>query len=133
MTRRKCVYQLRREGTFQANLDPQNQCGTVGQSLFHFVCMVECQKLDEQGFVCDQLKVADLMSKWAEGVWTASCEALAGGGIIEVYKLVGSRALLIQMTVTPQDKAGVTLRWEKGMPLPDAYPRYVGCRPKWRD
>lgn len=122
----KPLYTIRRNGNFLISLDPKGQCGgptLSGLNRFNYSCEVQAEKLDDQGFVVDNHKINDCFDKWIDGFWSASCEALAGGALVMIHKLMQGRADYISLTVSPGEHAGVTVEWEQGDELPKHLPK----------
>jgi len=115
---------IRRQGQFVVpNLTFTNQCGREGQREFNFSCRITVNRLDDQGFVCDNFKVVPaLQDKFGTGRWLASCEQLAGAGVWLMRELCGGRATRIEFEVSPIAEAGVTVEWNKGDAMPDFFP-----------
>ena len=118
---------IKRSGQFDVpGIIAENQCGRLGQTRFNFRCEITVDRLDDNGFVCDNFRIPlELQSKFAVGKWQASCEQLAGGGIYLIHKLCQSRALRIVFEVSPINEASVAVEWSRGDEMPEFWPKKI--------
>ena len=114
-----------RKGKFSVpGLVDKNKCGTLGQTEFNYSVEITVDALDAKGFVCDNFNVPKAFErKFGQGVWEASCEQLAGGGIYMMKSLCDGRALKITSEVSPIAEAGVRVEWTLGQDLPTFFPK----------
>lgn len=120
-----CVYKYQRVGQFNANLLVATQCGSGGQRLFSYAIKVEVDSLDEQDFVIDNLKVGSVFERWTVGVWDASCESLAGGALLAIKRMLGERAVRIEVEIAPGPKASMAVVWTRHSAPPSVTPQLV--------
>lgn len=114
------------KGSFAANVIPRGQCGFMrGQQEFNYVARIHVDKLDNSGFVYDNLALNKVFNSWEVGNWHASCEDLAGGAVNKIIEILGKRALFIEVEICPNKFATLTCSWERGCDLPDCLPTPV--------
>jgi hypothetical protein len=115
-----------RFGEFHANVIPRGQCGfRVGQKRFSYHAHVEVTELDENGWVLDNFDLDRLFDRWAVGQWEASCEDLAGGGVLAILECLGDRAERVTVSIHPNDFASLEVDWQRGNAWPTWVPRKV--------
>lgn len=119
-----------RRGQFGVpGLVAHNQCGRLGQKEFFFNIEITVQRLDNQGFVCDNFLVSQAFNDFfAQGEWEASCEQLAGTAIYILKRLCADRALKVVASVSPfaDAQAGVRVEWNKDTDeLPDFHAKRI--------
>lgn len=119
------VYEMHRVGTFSARLHEHEQCGAEGSAAFTYEVWVECDQLDQHGFVLDNRLIQQAFDGWSTYRWYASCEALVGGAIRNIHAMMRGRARKIVVKIAPGPHASMRLTWTSGCMLPAIYPTTV--------
>lgn len=125
------TYTVTRRGIFRANLQPQFQCGSEGQSLFQCEITATTEALDERGFAIDNLDLLAAARKYdTEKPWqSGSCEQL-GNGIVAEIAAKFPTVLKLEVKVIPSALADLTIRWDRQYDrIPTLVPEPIKGRP----
>ncbi len=121
----RATYTISRRGTFFANLHKCDQCGGAGQKTFEFEAELTVEDLDEHGFTADNRSIPDIFDRWQRGLWQASCEELAAGGLLGLHAVAAGRAVAIQVRIVANGDSFLQVNWVEGQALPGRQPRRV--------